>query len=115
MFPARVTLGRVPCKPSGIGHWQGGETSAPYAPDKPVNGQEAVHDCIRGRRTKNIPARPHSQARDTRRTHPARDGKLHDKQEFHARILSDLQDPGEAPHNLNKGPHHAGLSGEYEK
>ena len=115
MVPARVTLGRGPGKPAGVGHWQGGETSAPSASEKPVHGQEAVHDCTCSCRTKKVPACPHSQSRDTRRPPPARDGDLHDKQEFHARLLSDLQYPGEALHDLNKGPHYAGLSGEYEK
>ena len=29
----------APAKHAGIGHWQGGETSAPCASDKPVHGQ----------------------------------------------------------------------------
>ena len=115
MVSARVTLSQGSCKPAGISHWQGGKTSAPFASDKPAHGQEAMRDCTRGRQTKNVPACSHSKARDAGRPLPARDSGLHDDQGIHARLLSDIQDPVESSHDLNKGTHRAGLPREYEK
>ena len=93
---------------------EGGETSAPVPLTNPSMAKKLCVTAPAVGRTKNVPEYLYSKARESGRPHPARDGELHDEQEIHARLLSDLQDPGESPHDLNKGPHHAGLSGEYD-